>query len=516
MIVSFEAYEPHTNDLDAVSIQGCPDVEVEGGIDDGGFDVTFVDRQVAFGLVDRGADNLIALTITEPVDVSWTVTEGEEYDGALLQRVLDDTTVQAFLDDNDWYPSTVDPGQITSARGIEHGDVTPVVLSVIESDTVAAVVAYVREREDDVGNVIDVRYVERFVETPMHERAAAIEPADETVLEEVPSVPLEQRPLETADDGEPQLDEPPESFEAANWSIEWEYPEHHGVEITASYMGTPVFENISSPVTFVGYGIGERGDESTLEWFFPDNSPVFGGEMLRWDVHSSDFGGPEPLGLLEYPERDGLPDGFGLTSQYRTGSVDPASRDHHSGQRFGQTNHEITYIFWEDGTVIPVWKRHGPGFVTEYEDSDSETVERCVAAFTMEITPGVDRDVAVEVYDGDEWIWQEEEFYQEGGPGIAVRFSNMDGEETVEIPIEEDMEAVLTSRGPREIPVQSRLDDPAIETGFYHPAQYVGNEGIVGDRTVFWLLLESPTSEVPQPAGAASFVAHTEMYVYGY
>ncbi|WP_306054334.1 cupredoxin domain-containing protein [Natronococcus wangiae] len=539
MISSYEAYDPYTNRLDAVSVQGSPDIEIEGGIDEGAFEVTVGERRVAYGLVDRESDELVALTITEPRDVSWTVSEGEEFDEAQLRRVIDDPRVQESVDieGDDWYPLFTVAASITSARGIEHGGVNPVVLFVAADDALTAVVVYLDVREDEAGEVIDVAQVNRFVEDPPHELAATIVPADDTVLEAVPEVPFERRPWDTANDGIHRIEVPNEAFDRSGWRIEWEPPERHGVEIAASYRGTPAFARLDSPVTYTAYGLPERGDESILEWFFPDDEPVFDGELLLWDVHSTEFGGPGPLGVIEYPQTTRRPAGFRFRSHYQTGAQDAESQDHQSGYRFGQSSHEISYDFWADGTVVPVWRRQGPGFATEYatarngdEDTNSDSgigadvdgvtesgvSHHSVSAVTMDVTPGTTDGVEIERYDGTAWTTPETEFYQVGEPGMVVRFTNPEGTETIDLPLDYGTEVAVVRRSAGEIPERQRIESSAVESAFYHPAQYIGNEPIQGERVIVWLLLEAATRERPHPTGSTSFVTRASIELSDY
>ncbi len=535
MLSSYEAYEPYTDHLDAVSVQGSPDVEIEGGVGDGQFDVTAVERQVAYGLVDRQTDDLVALTITEPQDVSWRAWEANEREAAQLERVIDTPRVQTFIDGTDWFPLFTIAGSITSARGIEHGGVNPIVLFLADGDSIAAVVAYLDVR-DDAGDVVDVSHVDRFVEFPPHELAASLVPRDDTVVGAVPDVSFEERPWYTADDGIHRTEDPPTSFERSGWNIDWKPPGQHGVEISASYQGTPVFASLESPVTFTGYGLPERDGETTLDWFFPDDDPVFSGELLRWDLHSLEFGGPGPLGVIDYSEADDRPSGFRFSSHYETGAQEPNGQDHHSGYRFGQSSHELAYDFWADGTVSSIWRRQGPGFVTEYvtagaddengtddgeEADDGEEPEygvphHSVASIAMDATPGTTNGVEVGIVDGTERTTPETEFYLVGEQGIVVQFTNPDGPETIELPLDEDMEVVVVRRAAGEIPGQQRLEESSVESNFYHPAQYIGDEPIQGERVVAWLLREAPTAELPHPTGSTSFVTRSAITLSGY
>lgn len=531
MVSSFEAYDPQTNDVDAVSVQGSPGIEIEGGIDEGAFDVTAVDRQVAYGVVDRETDELVRLTVTEPRDVSWTAWQGNELEEARLRRVTGNPWVRERIEDNDWFPLLSSPAWQISARNIERGGVSTVVLLVDADDGLTALVVYLDVRENDVGEVIDTAEVARFVEFPPHELATAVEPANETVLEDVPSVPFELRPWYTANDGIHRFEKPEETFDDAGWTIEWMPPGQRGVEITASYQETPVFERLDAPLTYSAYGLPERDGESTLEWFFPDDEPVFAGDLLSWDVHSLDFGGPGALGTIEYPETASRPEGFRFRSHYHTGSTQVENQDVHSGYRFGTSSYEVSYDFWRDGVFMPVWKRQGPGFVTEYSraggapGSDDDEVPRAdpndsvphhhVACITMDVTPAGERP-NVDVFDDNEWTRPAEEFYLAGEPGTIVRFTSPEGPETIDLPLDDDMEVVVVRRSTGEIPVRPLFEAARANVSFYHPAQYIGGEQIQGERVICWLLLEAATGQMPSPAGTTSFVARAAMQLSGY
>lgn len=540
MIASYEAYDPYTDRLDAVSVQGTPNVEIDGDIDEGAFAVTAADTQIAYGLVDRGTNELVALTVTEPRDVSWRAwAADDDLEAAQLQRVLADPRVEEYVDGDDWFPLFTIADEITSARGIEHGGVNPIVLFVEDSGSMAAVVAYLDVREDEVGEVVDASRVERFVELPAHELAAEITPEDDSVLETVPGVPFELRPWYTASDGVHRIDVPDASFDGAEWNVEWEPPGLHGVEIAASYRDTTAFATLESPVTFTGYGLPERDGRNTLEWYFPDDEPVFGGEALLWDVHSTEFGGVGPLGVIDFPEDADRPAGFRFRSHYQTGAQTSDAGDHQSGVRFGQSSHELSYDFWEDGTVRPVWRGQGPGFVTEYSargpdggdaeaDSDDETdaddaiasdngdVRHEIATFAMDPTPGTTDGVEIAYDDGTGWTMPETEFYRRGEPGTTVRLSNPDGSEAIDVPLDRGIEVVVVRRSAGEIPGRQRLVNPETESAFFHPAQYIGGESIQGERVVVWLLLEAATGAIHRPTGVTSSVAQTQIRLSGY
>lgn len=398
---------------------------------------------------------------------------------------------------------------------------SPIVLFVKDDDELSAVAVYLDVREDEVGEVIDVVQMDRFVEYPptSNELAERVATADESVLGEVQEVPFENRPWYTANDGFHRIEEPEDSFEQAGWNIDWEPPGLHGVTIDASYRGSPVFETLEAPVTYTGYMLPPRGDENTREWFFPDNEPVFNGDLLFWDIHSVDFGGPGPLGRIDYPEEPGRPEGFRFRTHYHTGAHGRSSQDFHSGHRFGPYNYDISYDFYDDGVFMPVWRRQGPGFVTEYvgaDDEDDKVVQHYISCIAMDVTPGTTDGVDVQLFDGDEWIRPSEEFYVEGEPGMIARFTNPDGSETIDLPLDRDKELVVVRRKEGEIGVEQRTDDMEVESAFYHPSQYVDGESIQGERVIAWLLMEAATDQLPHPAGTTSFVTFGEVTLSGY
>jgi len=102
-IGSFEAYEPLTNTLVSVSIQGCPDYSVNGSFEQGSWDIS-AQRQAIYALVDRRRNELVSLQVNDPIEVSWT----EEYDETTLERgrvLYSQSNVKEFLDGKDWWPS---------------------------------------------------------------------------------------------------------------------------------------------------------------------------------------------------------------------------------------------------------------------------------------------------------------------------------------------------------------------------------------------------------------------------
>ncbi|OAQ51319.1 hypothetical protein HTG_17430 [Natrinema mahii] len=139
----------------------------------------------------------------------------------------------------------------------------------------------------------------------------------------------------------------------------------------------------------------------------------------------------------------------------------------------------------------------------------------------MEPTPGTtDGGVRTQVFNGKEWITPESEFYLVGEPSQKVRFSNPDGSEQIDVPLNRDLEAVVVRPNSNEIgPAQdqvTRTDDREVESEFYHPAQYVDGESIQDQRVVFWLIMEASMDEVPHPAGVTGYVAQAEFQLNGY
>lgn len=541
-IGTFEAYEPLTNHLETISIQGPQTLEVEeSGFEEGEeaeFEVTAVERQTVYGIVDRHSDEIVALEITDPEDVSWTKEQdAEEIE---IGRMIHDTeTVRdAFGDVTEytWYPSWKGAGGGFTGLGqadLAHGMGGTAAMYVLDDGTLRVISAFL-DGSGEEPEIVDVAVVDAAVEHPPHELADDVAPGSTSVLEDVPDVPTEQRPYYTALDGYHRTEPPDESFEEAGWSIEWEPAEYHGATISASYEGSPVFEAMDTPMTLTGYYLPPREGRTTREWYFPDDDTVFNGDLLFWDVHGTGFGGPGLLGKLDFPARRGTPTGFQLKSHFHTGAVGVESIDFHSGVRFGPYNYDIAYEFHEDGVFAPIFRRTGPGFVNQFvqkvrENAESygdggsyeePVVQHYTSAQAIDVTPGTEEGVAVELFDGDEWTTPEEEFYHSGSAGEIARFSNPDGSERVDLPLDSDLELVVVQRdeseiGPGEVPAH-RLVDEETPSSVYHPAQYVDGEPIQGERLVVWLLMVGATNQLPHSAGTSNFATTARLELSGY
>lgn len=531
-IASFVGYEPLTNHLDAVSVQGPTDYTVETSDDRSTFDVTAVDRQTIYGLVDRRRNELVALQVNQPIDVSWT----ESYDEQATRRtdtVLAQPEVQEFLAGKQWWPMEKVAESITAVKDYPHGSATIVILYAVGDDGVSVASGYV-DVSGEEPEFIMVHFVDDFVRYPVQEMARGIRPNDETALGSVPTVPTGKRPLKTANNGFHRFQlVPPQSFEQDGWSIEWEPPGTMGVRFAARYNGKPVFAAMNAVATPTGYGLSPREGRNTAEWFFPeapfpgDERPVFDGHHLFWDIHSIPFGGPGQLGKIDYPARNGHPPGFQFRTHYHTGAQGRSSVDFHSGAQFGPYNYNISYEFFEDGRFVPIWRRHGPGYVheslTEYPEFNGPdtVVQQYLHMTALDITPATTQGVTTQVFDGDEWVTPETEFYlHEGDPGTKVRFSNPNGPERIDIPMQRDRELVVVRRKSSEIgpsPSQKeRVTDMEAELDFYHPAQYVDGDSIQGERVIPWLVVEASMDEVPHPAAVTGYVAQAELNLAGY
>ncbi|ARS88894.1 hypothetical protein [Natrarchaeobaculum aegyptiacum] len=539
----FEAYEVLTNHLETVSIQGPTGLSVvEEGFPDGDeatFDVTAENRQTVFGVVDRRSDDLVALEITDPQDVSWTVTQ-TPYQMAIGQAILETGVVRESLgdvSDLEWYPSWKGASGSYTGLGLAdlpHGNGGSAVLHVADGDAVRVVSALIDGSDPERPELVDVSVLDHAVEYPLYDLVDTVQPASESVLEAVPDVPTELRPYYTANEGFHRMEHPPESFDRDGWAIEWEPTTAHGVSMSASYEGAPVFEALDTPVTFTGYYMPPRDGRNTYEWYFPDGDTVFNGDLLFWDVHSDESGGPGMLGRLDFPARGDVPSGFQLKTHYHSSAIGTESVDFHSGLRFGPYNYDIAYEFYEDGVFSPIFRRAGPGFLTHftekfeanadtYEDDgsyDPPVVQHYVSAQAIDVTPGTDDGAAVELFDGDEWTTPDSEFYLEGEPGTIARFRNPDGAETIDIPLREDLELVVVRRdeseiGPGEYPAH-RLSEPEPPFEFAHPAQYVDARSIQGERLVVWLLMIGPIDQLPYPSGVSNFVTAAEIHLSGY
>ncbi|WP_254767709.1 hypothetical protein [Salinilacihabitans rarus] len=542
-IGTFEAYEVLTNHLETISLQGPTSLTVrERGFPDGDeaeFEVTAENRRTVYGLVDRRRDEIVALEITDPQDVGWTVTQNA-YQMALGQAIHDAEPVREALGDvseREWYPSWKGAAGGYTGLGqadLRHGHGGTAVMHVKDGDDVRIISAFVDGSDPQNPVVVDVAVLDHAVEYPLYELVETIEPAAESVLDAVPDVPTEQRPYYTANDGYHRIEPPDESFEQDEWAVEWEPPDAQGVTLSASYRGSPVFEAMNSPITFTGYYLPPREGRNTREWYFPDDDTVFSGDLLFWDVHSSTVGGPGLLGKLDFPARDGTPSGFQLKSHYHSSAVGRESVDFHSGLRFGPYNYDIAYEFYADGVFSPVFRRTGPGFVTRFlrkveENAESygeggayeePVVQHYVSTQAIDVTPGTDDGATVEFFDGEEWTTPEAEFYLEGEPGTIVRFGNPDGPEAVEIPLRDDLEVVVVRRdgaeiGPGEAAAHRRSDE-GTPSHLYHPAQYVDGQPIQGERVIVWLLVLGAIDQLPHPSGVTNFVTTARLELSGY
>lgn len=528
-IGSFEAYEPLTNKLGSVSIQGCPDYTATGSFERGSWDVTAKQRQTIYGLVDRKHNELVALQINDPTDVSWT----EEYDQKNIRRgrvLYDQPKVKQYLKGKDWWPSIKVGESITAVEDHRHGDVTIVLFPAV-GNTLGVVSGFINVTGEKP-TFEDVYFVDKFVRYPIQELAREIKPNAESVMGSVPTVPQAKRPMKTALNGYHRYETlPNNNFTDAGWDIHWEPPETMGVKFEGKFRGQPVFSamNGMTPTTFTGYNLPPREGRNTLNWFFPEHKPVFNGHHLFWDVHSVSFGGPGALAKIEYPGRRGHPKGFQFRTHYHTGAEGKESIDFHSGVRFGPYNYNISYEFFEDGRFIPIWRRFGPGYATEslytYGKPDSyegkeNVVQQYISAHAFDITPGTGDGVQVQYFDGNTWSKPAKEFYHVGRPDTKLRFANPNGSQTIDLPMNRDMEAVVVKRKPNEIgPAKSqamRVTDQEVELNYYHPAQYVDGDEIQNQRVILWLLLEASTGEVPYPAGVTGYAAVGELQLKGY
>jgi len=541
-IGTFEAYEPLTNHLETLSLQGPRTLSVEeSGFEDGEeatFEVTAVDRQTIYGLVDRHHDEIVALEITDPEDVTWEKEQSAD-EIEIGRMILDTDTVQDEFGDvteYEWYPSWKGAGGGFTGLGqadLAHGEGGTAALYVMDDGDLRVISAFL-DGSGDEPEIVDVVVVDDAVEFPPHELADQVATASASVLDAVPDVSTEQRPYYTALGGYHRIEPPDTSFEEAGWSIEWTEAQYHGATIAASYEGSPVFEAMDTPMTLTGYYLPPREDRTTREWYFPDDDTVFNGDLLFWDVHGTDFGGPGLIGKLDFPARRGTPEGFQLKSHFHTGAVGVESIDFHSGVRFGPYNYDIAYEFHEDGVFAPIFRRTGPGFVNQFvqkvqenaesygEDGSYEepVVQHYTSAQAIDVTSGTEDGVAVELFDGDSWTTPAEEFYHAGAPGEIARFSNPDGTETIDLPLDGDLELVVVRRdeseiGPGEVPAH-RLVDEESPSEVYHPAQYVDGDPIQGERLIAWVLMVGATNQLPHAAGTTNFATTTRLELSGY
>lgn len=517
-VASFEAYDPLTNQLDAISIQGTTGMSVDGSRESGEFTVTAEERQVAYGLVDRRTEELHALHITEPGDVTWNRDYPDQEGRERHEFVLDHDSVWQYLEGNDWYPMEKAAEAITAYGDYAHGEVSPSMYYVMRDGQLEVVSTFIYVGGDDL-ELLDVTLIEDFAEHPSHMIAQNTNTVGETVLGRVPEPPIMQRPQITAPEGYHRVEMPDEVIEEAGWSVDWSGPRTVGAEVRATYNGKSAFEYIAPVSTTTCYALPDRNGRNTLEFMFPDDEPVFSGELLFWDIHSNDFGGPGILGKTEYPETSAHPQGFRLRTHFHTGAI-PNARDFHSGHRFAPYNYYINYDFYEDGVFMPVWQRHGPGYVTEFdtyrdEEYDGPTIFY-LSNWVTRPTPGTTDGVETQVFDGSEWITPETEFYLEGDDETLVRFQNPEGPESITLALDDLTEVVVVRPKEDEIGEAIRVLDSEAEFEFYHPAQYVDDEPIQGEEVFAWLLMEGRPSEVPHPSGITTYTRLGEFTLRGY
>jgi hypothetical protein len=517
-VSSFEAYDPLTNRLDAISIQGTTGMSVDGGRESGTFEVTAENRQVAYGLVDRRTDDLVGLHITDPIDVTW---ERGNWDESMRRRhefVLNKDEVSQHLEGNEWYPMVKAAEIITAYEDFPHGEVSPVAYYVMDGDELKVVSGFIHVAGDEL-ELLDLHVIENFVEHPPQRMARNTNPPGESVLGEVPEPPTMQRPQITAPEGFHRIEEPPNTIEQDGWTVEWAGPRTVGAEVSASYNGKPVFSLTAPFSTSTGYCLPERNGRNSREFMFPDDNTVFSGELLFWDIHSLGLGGPGILGKTEYPSTASRPGGFNIRTHYHTGAVQNA-RDFHSGHRFAPYNYYINYQFYEDGIFMPVWQRQGPGYVTEfYFNRDREhdgPAQYYLENWLTRPTPGTMDGVETKIFDGDQWQTPDSEFYIQGDEEKMVRFTNPDGPETIDVPLDDTKEVVVVRPKENELGEALRVLDPEAELEFYHPAQYVDGESIQGENVNFWLLMEGRTDEIPHSAGMTSYTQMGEFTLSGY
>jgi len=493
-------------------------MSVEGGRESGEFEITAENRQVAYGLVDRRTDELLGLHITDPIDVTWQRGFGDEPGPSRHEFVLDKDEVWQHLEGNEWYPMVKAAEIITAYEDFPHGEVSNVIYYVYDGEELTVVSGFIHVAGDEL-ELLDLNVVNDFVEHPPQQIARNTDPPGETKLGEVPQPPVMQRPQITAPNGYHRIEEPDETIDEAGWTVNWSGPRTVGAEVVAEYNGKPAFGYVAPFSTSTGYDLPEREGRNTLEFMFPDDSPVFSGELLFWDIHSVGLGGPGILGKTDYPATADHPDGFRLRTHFHTGAVANA-RDFHSGHRFAPYNYYINYDFYEDGMFMPVWQRQGPGYVTEfysYREREYEgPAQFYVSKWVIEPTPGTTDGVETQVFDGDEWTAPETEFYLTGDEQKQVRFTNPDGPETIDLPMDDLKEVVVVRPKEGEIGEALRVLDPQAELGFYHPAQYVDGDPIQGERVFCWLLMEGRTDEIPHSAGMTTYTEMGEFSLSGY
>jgi hypothetical protein len=536
-VASFEAYDPLTNDLDAVSVQGTTGMTCEASrgsetmdvtamsaeeatAAETTFGVTATDRQVAYGLIDRRTDELVGLHITDPMDIEWERGYTNEQRRRRHEFVLSHDEAWQHLEGREWYPFVKVAEIITSYDGRPHGAVTPVAYFFLNDDGGLSFLSTFVDVSGDEFELLDVTRVDDFVRISPMDMVANTEPVGESLVGEVPTPPMDQRPQITGPQGFHNISTPPETIDDSSWEIAWSPPTTEGAVVDAKYDGSKVFESMAAVATPTGYDLPERNGRNTREWYFPDDEPVFSGNLLYWDIHSSTFGGPGVLGKTEYPETGRHPGGFRLRTHFHTGAL-PNAKDFHSGHRFGPYNYYINFDFYEDGVFMPSWQRHGPGYITEYlnnpdrRDHDGP-VQYYLSYWSFKPTPGLAGSVQTHLFDGDEWTQPEDEFYVEGDEQKMVRFTRDGFSQTIDVPLDENKEMVVVRTDSDEIGEATRVLDPEAELEFYHPAQYVDDQPIQGREVYAWLIMEAPIHEAPHPSGISTFSALGEFHLSGY
>jgi len=518
-VASFEAYDPLTNRLDAISIQGTTGMTVDGGPESGSFEVTATDRQVIYGLIDRRTDDIVGLKINDPIDVTWTRGDWNETQRDRHEKMLKKEEISQHLDGKEWYPMVKAAEIITSYGDYAHGEVSNLAYFVMDDGDLKVVSGFIDVTGEEA-ELLDVNIVDDFTEHPIQQMAREMSSTGESVLGEVPEPPMMQRPQITGPNGFHRIEEPAQQFEQDGWSIDWSGPRTVGAEVSANFNGKPVFSLTAPYSTSTCYDMPKRNGRNTREWMFPNNEPVISGELIYWDIHSLNLGGPGVLGKTEYPSTPSRPGGFNIRTHYHTGAVENA-RDFHSGHRFAPYNYYINYQFYEDGVFMPVWQRQGPGYVTEFYDyrerANDGPAQYYLENWMTKPTPGTTDGVETQIFDGDEWRTPDSEFYLEGDEEMVLRFTNPNGPETIDVPLDDMKEVVVVRPKEDEIGEAIRvLDDPQAELGFYHPAQYVDDEPIQGEEVLFWLLMEGRTDEVPHSSGITTYTQMGEFNLSGY
>jgi hypothetical protein len=537
-VASFEAYDPLTNDLDAISVQGTTGMSVEAEhASSGSFDVasvsaseataepatftiTVTDRQVAYGLVDRVEDELVGIHITDPMDIEFERGYTNENQRQRHAFTLSQDEVWQHLEGRQWYPFVKVAEIITGYADYPHGAVTPIAYYFNNDDGGLSLLSCFVDVSGTEFDLLDVTRIDEFTRKSPMEIAAELNPSGESQVGNLPVPPMAQRPQITGPEGFHNIDTPPKTIDDSGWEVNWSPPTTEGAVVDARYNGSKVFEDMAAVATPTGYDLPERNGRNTREWYFPDDEPVFSGNLLYWDIHSSSFGGPGVLGKTEYPETDRHPGGFRLRTHFHTGAL-PNAVDFHSGHRFGPYNYYINFDFYEDGMFIPSWQRQGPGYITEYLNNPDRRnhdgpVQYYLSYWSFKPTPGGSGSVQTEIFDGDEWYKPEEEVYVEGDEQKIVRFTRDSFSQTIDIPLDNTKEMVVVRADSDEIGEATRVLDVGPELAFYHPAQYADGQPIQGREVIAWLILEGPIHEVPHPSGITTLSTMNKFHLSGY